>query len=92
MAELGNLTVLYCPPSLAVVNCENPRRKPVLHGAGPKWACRRGSGLNVAQGPLLLSKLRICRQRLNLASTQPHLLQLDYEQDSHSNAFAPVRR
>src|SRR5579863_10010316 len=31
LAELGNLTVLYSPPSAANVNCENPRRKPVSH-------------------------------------------------------------
>jgi hypothetical protein len=29
MAEWGNLTVLYCPLSVAIVNCENPLRKPV---------------------------------------------------------------
>jgi hypothetical protein len=29
MAEWGNLTVLYCPLSAAIVNCENPLRKPV---------------------------------------------------------------
>ena len=36
-AELGNLTVLYSPPSAANVNCENPRRKPVSHLPGPNW-------------------------------------------------------
>lgn len=39
MAELGNLTVLYSPPSAANVNCENPRRKPVSHLHGPDRAC-----------------------------------------------------
>ena len=37
-AELGNLTVLYSPPSAANVNCENPRRKPISHRSGPNWA------------------------------------------------------
>jgi len=37
-AELGNLTVWYCPPSYAIVNCENPHRKPVSHLSGPNWA------------------------------------------------------
>jgi hypothetical protein len=41
-AELGNLTVLYSPPSAANVNCENPRRKPVSHLPGPNWGCRSG--------------------------------------------------
>ena len=41
-AELGNLTVSYCPPSAANVNCENPRRKPVSHPQGPNWGCRGG--------------------------------------------------
>ena len=41
-AELGNLTVLYSPPSAANVNCENPRRKPVSHPLGPKWGRRSG--------------------------------------------------
>lgn len=35
MAELGNLTVGYCALSLANVNCENPRRKPVSHPFRP---------------------------------------------------------
>jgi hypothetical protein len=37
MAELGNLTVSYSPPSTPNVNCENPRRKPVLHLHDPNW-------------------------------------------------------
>jgi hypothetical protein len=41
-AELGNLTVLYSPPSAANVNCENPRRKPVSHPTRPNWGCRSG--------------------------------------------------
>jgi hypothetical protein len=41
-AELGNLTVLYSPPSAANVNCENPRRKPVSHSLGPNWSRRSG--------------------------------------------------
>jgi DNA replication protein DnaC len=42
MAELGNLTVLYSPPSVANVNCENPRRKPVSHLHGPNRAYPSG--------------------------------------------------
>lgn len=42
MAEWGNLTVLYCPLLVAIVNCENPHRKPVSHGPRPNWACLRG--------------------------------------------------
>jgi hypothetical protein len=42
MAELGNLTVLYCPLSALIVNCENPLRKPVLHAPGPNLASWRG--------------------------------------------------
>jgi hypothetical protein len=42
MAELGNLTVLYCPLSVAIVNCENPHGKPVSHVRRPNCACRRG--------------------------------------------------
>lgn len=42
MAELGNLTALYCPLSVAIVNCENPHRKPVSHVRSPNRANRRG--------------------------------------------------
>jgi len=42
MAEMGNLTVQYCAPSFEIVNCENPRRKPVSHPRSPNWA--RGGG------------------------------------------------
>jgi hypothetical protein len=42
MAELGNLTVLYCPLSRPIVNCENPLRKPVSKVRGPGWGWRRG--------------------------------------------------
>lgn len=38
MAELGNLTALYFPLSVAIVNCENPLPKPVSHVLGPNWA------------------------------------------------------
>ncbi len=38
LTGLGNLTVLYSPPSAANVNCENPRRKPVSHLPDPNWA------------------------------------------------------
>jgi hypothetical protein len=31
VSESGNLTGWYFPLSAANVNCENPRRKPVLH-------------------------------------------------------------
>jgi hypothetical protein len=37
LTGLGNLTVLYSPPSVANVNCENPRRKPVSHLRDPNW-------------------------------------------------------
>lgn len=42
MAELGNLTVLYCPLSVAIVNCENPHGKPVSHVRRPNCAYPRG--------------------------------------------------
>ncbi len=42
MAELGNLTVRYCAPSFANVNCENPRRKPVSHPFRPGPGLHRG--------------------------------------------------
>ena len=58
LAELGNLTVSYSPPSTANVNCENPRRKPVSHLDGPNWG--RPSGLSSRRGRFsyALHKLR----------------------------------
>lgn len=52
MAELGNLTVLYSPPSLANVNCENPRRKPVSQLDAPDSGF--GSRFPKAAGPIFL--------------------------------------
>jgi len=37
---MGNLTVVYSPPSAAIVNCENPRRKPVSHPLRPNLGIR----------------------------------------------------
>jgi len=34
MAEWGNLIAQYSPLSEAIVNCENPRRKPVSNVFG----------------------------------------------------------
>ncbi len=38
MAELGKPDGSYSPPSMANVNCENPRGKPVLQPVGLNWA------------------------------------------------------
>jgi hypothetical protein len=38
----------YSPPSVAKVNCENPRRKPVLHSLGPNWGDPGGFQVVVA--------------------------------------------
>src|SRR5579864_3290055 len=39
----------YSPPSGAKVNCENPRRKPVLHSLGPNWGYPGGFPLALAR-------------------------------------------
>jgi mycoredoxin len=62
MAEWGNLTVLYCPLSRPIVNCENPHGKPVSNACRPNlgslsgfqgkvcmMVCWRGRALHVGR-------------------------------------------
>ena len=77
-AELGNLTASYCPPSAAKVNCENPRRKPVLHSLSPNWGHASGfpvlAGgffLRPPQGKAFLHRMYTGRQGFRLARKPP---------------------
>jgi hypothetical protein len=89
MAELGNLTVSYCPPSTANVNCENPHPKPVSQQLNANWGrqelpllCGRFS--NALHSTIL--RFTGCAQRTRVCSLRETGLRVQSQKEEYFEA------